>query len=149
MNILCLCIGNKDRSPIVAAFLRQMLANKGLDINQFTIDTAGVNTTAREGKPAPELAVKAASIFGLDIKEHRQRYIGDIDLGFYRLAIVADFTTQVELMKLGFSGEVINLNLEGRDNAWMSQDPRKVDDMVLAIMTAVARDVIQYKCRGQ
>ena len=147
MNILCLCIGNKDRSPIVAAFLRQMLANKGLDINQFTIDTAGVNITTREGKPAPELAVKAAKIFGLDISKHRQRYIGDIDLGFYKLAIVADFMTQVELMKLGFSGEVINLNLEGRNNAWMSQDPRKVDDMVLSIMTAVARDVIQYKCR--
>ena len=147
MNILCLCIGNKDRSPIVAAFLRQMLANKGLDINQFTIDTAGVNITAREGKPAPELAVKAAKVFGLDISGHRQRYIGDIDLGFYKLAIVADFTTQVELMKLGFSGEVINLNLEGRNNAWMSQDQRKVDEMVLSIMTAVARDVIQYKCR--
>ena len=147
MNILCLCIGNKDRSPIVAAFLKQMLANKGLGIDRFTIDTAGVNITAQEGKPAPELAVKAAKIFGLDISEHRQRYIGDIDLGFYKLAIVADFITQVELMKLGFSGEVINLNLEGRNNAWMSQDPRKVDDMVLSIMTAVARDVIQYKCR--
>ncbi len=150
MNIICLCIGNKDRSPIVAAFLRQMFANKGLDINQFIIDTAGVNITAQDGKPAPELAVKAARVFGLDISEHRQRYIGEIDdLAFYKLAIVADFTTQFELVKLGFLGEIINLNLEGRDNAWMSQDPRKVDDMVLSIMNAVARDVIQYKYREE
>jgi len=144
-NILCACIGNKDRSPIVAAFLAQMLKNQGCDMSTITIESAGVSQTAKAGAPAPELAVNSAKTFGLNTSNHRQRYAGNLDMAKYDLAIAADFTAQLGLVELGFKGEIICLNLEGKDNAWMSQNQRKVDDMVVSIMTAVAREVMQYK----
>ena len=143
MKILCACMGNKDRSPIVAAFLKQMLENQGRDMDEFIIDSAGVAESARAGRSAPDLAKAAAWVFGLDIGQHQQCHVDDHDLESYELVVVADKNVQAELVGK-VKCEIICLELEGAANAWMSNDPRKVDEMVLSIQYAVAKWVIQY-----
>ena len=146
MKILCACLGNGDRSPYMKAFLEQMLANQGR--NDVVIDSAGVLETAKSGGEAPALPVKLAPTYGLDLSSHRKKHVSDLELNSYDLIIVADKRVQEALViEYGVPAEIICLELEGANNAWMSQNSRKVEAMIAQIQYALTVEVIQYKFR--
>lgn len=146
-KILCACLGNSDRSPFMEAFLKQMLTQQGKQ--NITVNSCGVLDSAKSGGGAPELSVKAAPTYGLDLSSHSRTHVGSLtyDLNEYDLAIVAEKAVQIELVNRGYTGEVICLELEGAANAWGSKNPRKIDEMIVAVYTTLMREVLQYKFR--
>ena len=68
-NILIVCTGNICRSPMAQGFLRQLLAERGL--NGISITSAG--TSAWADGEATEEAVEALRERGIDISDHRAR----------------------------------------------------------------------------
>ncbi|MSR71331.1 MAG: hypothetical protein EXS50_01480 [Candidatus Taylorbacteria bacterium] len=83
-NILCVCIGNSDRSPVMAAVLAMFLKNAGHDVN---CESAGVSESAAKGGPAPSFAVFASKRIGLDISGHSRRRTTSLDLKSYDLIV--------------------------------------------------------------
>jgi protein-tyrosine phosphatase len=76
-KVLCVCLGNISRSPMMQAVLQQHL---GAD---FLIESAGV---ARElsGRPANTNSVACMKERGIDLAGHVSRWIGDVDLEQFR-----------------------------------------------------------------
>jgi len=73
MNILFVCTGNTCRSPMAAALLREMLAERSIkDIN---VASAGI--AAMPGDKASPNAVKAVSELGVDLDGHRSKQIDE------------------------------------------------------------------------
>lgn len=90
-KVLCVCVGNTDRSPVMAAVLEMYLRNAGYQ--DVTVESAGTHkeVTSKQG-PAGKYAIPAAKRLGLDISGHRTRYVGAVDLSQYHLVIAADNT---------------------------------------------------------
>ena len=65
------CTGNICRSPIAEGFLRQLLAERGID--DVTVESAGVS--GLQGYPADAEAVRAAGEQGVDISRHKARKV--------------------------------------------------------------------------
>lgn len=68
-----ICSGNRFRSPLVAAALRE--ATKGLPVG---VGSAG--TLDLGGLPPLDGATRAAAELGLDLAAHRSRFLGSVDL---------------------------------------------------------------------
>ncbi|MEE9275852.1 MAG: low molecular weight protein arginine phosphatase [bacterium] len=66
MNILFVCTGNLNRSPMAAALLHKFLSRAGRD--DLSIRSAG--THAFEGSPAPANAIEVANQAGIDLSPH-------------------------------------------------------------------------------
>jgi protein-tyrosine phosphatase len=86
-QIFVICSGNRFRSPLVAAYLRE--ATRELPVR---VESAG--TLDLGGLPPLEGAVVAAEEIGLDLTGHTSRFIGAVDLsggdlvlGFERMHI--------------------------------------------------------------
>src|ERR1043165_5756507 len=77
MKILCVCTGNTCRSPMLATLLRGLVAQRGIEGVQ--VESAG--TGAGDGEPATPQAVSTMAGFGLDLRGHRSRHVGGVDLG--------------------------------------------------------------------
>lgn len=87
LHVVVLCTGNRFRSPLVAAYLRE--ATKGLAVD---VDSAG--TLDLRALPALEGAVNAARELDLDLRDHKSRFVGkvaledvDLVLGFERMHV--------------------------------------------------------------
>ena len=70
-KILFVCTGNTCRSPMAAALMNKLLADKG--IADVVAESAGLAADA--GAPASENAVIAASEAGVDLSHHRTRHV--------------------------------------------------------------------------
>jgi len=78
-EVLFVCAGNTDRSPLAAAFLRRRLSDRlqcpegVLEAHGFVVRSAGLE--AVEGKPASPSALRIAKDWpgGLDVESHRTR----------------------------------------------------------------------------
>lgn len=68
--VLVACLANRGRSPIAAAFLRELLAQR--TAQDVTVDSAGLCAyeLGRAGLPAHPQAVAIAARFGLDLTDH-------------------------------------------------------------------------------
>jgi protein-tyrosine phosphatase len=73
-EIFVICSGNRFRSPLVAAYLRN--ETRGLPVR---IESAG--TLDLGSMPALDGAVVAAREHGLDLGEHSSRFVGRVSLG--------------------------------------------------------------------
>jgi protein-tyrosine-phosphatase len=145
-KILCVCLGNSDRSPFMAKILGQLLENQ--DRNDIVVESAGVSDSAKSGTGAPPLSIAAAPTYGIDLSYHRKRHVSQVDLHSFDLIIAAEKEVQGMLVgDYGVKAEIICLELAGASNPWMSQNPRKIDGMIAAIYSALVTEVIQYKFR--
>lgn len=72
-RISFVCTGNRCRSATAAAILRRL--TEGLPV---TVDSCG--TLDLEGKSSPRETVTAAARLGIDLGEHRSRFLGNGDL---------------------------------------------------------------------
>ena len=76
-RVLCVCLGNISRSPMMQAVLQHHLGDG------FLVESAGVSR-ALAGRPANHRSVACMQERGVDLGGHVSRWIGDLDLGHYR-----------------------------------------------------------------
>jgi protein-tyrosine phosphatase len=76
-KVLCVCVGNISRSPMMQAVLQQHLGTG------FLVESAGL-TKELAGRSANYRSVACMKERGVDLSGHVSRWIGDLDLGQYR-----------------------------------------------------------------
>lgn len=77
-KVLCVCVGNISRSPMMQAVLQKHLGDA------FVVESAGL-TKELAGRPANYRSVACMQDRGLDLSGHQSRYIEDLnDLDQYR-----------------------------------------------------------------
>lgn len=76
-RVLCVCVGNISRSPMMQAVLQQQLGPA------FLVESAGL-TKELAGRPANYRSVACTKERGVDLTGHVSRWIGDLDLDQYR-----------------------------------------------------------------
>jgi protein-tyrosine phosphatase len=76
-KVLCVCLGNISRSPMMQAVLQQHLGGA------YLVESAGVSKDLA-GHPANSRSVTCMKERGVDLSGHVSRWIGDLDLDQYR-----------------------------------------------------------------
>jgi protein-tyrosine phosphatase len=76
-KVLCVCVGNISRSPMMRAVLQQHLGAA------FSVESAGLRKELA-GRPANYRSVACMKERGVDLSGHISRWIGDLDLDQYR-----------------------------------------------------------------
>jgi protein-tyrosine phosphatase len=76
-TILCVCVGNISRSPMMQAVLQQHLGDA------FRVESAGL-TKELAGRPANHRSVACMNERGVDLSGHVSRWVGDLDLDQYQ-----------------------------------------------------------------
>jgi protein-tyrosine phosphatase len=76
-KVLCVCLGNISRSPMMQAVLQQHLGAA------FLVESAGVSR-GLAGRPANDRSVACMKERGVDLSGHVSRWIGDLNLDQYR-----------------------------------------------------------------
>ena len=76
-KVLCVCVGNISRSPMMQAVLQQHLGAA------FLVESAGLSKELA-GRPANYRSVTCMKERGVDLSGHISRWIGDLDLDQYR-----------------------------------------------------------------
>jgi|EndMetStandDraft_5_1072996.scaffolds.fasta_scaffold352593_2 protein-tyrosine phosphatase len=76
-KVLCVCVGNISRSPMMQVVLQQHLGTA------FLVESAGL-TKELAGRPANYRSVACMKERGVNLSGHVSRWIGDLDLGQYR-----------------------------------------------------------------
>ena len=76
-KVLCVCLANISRSPMMQAVRQQHLGQA------FLVESAGVRE-GLAGRPANHRSVACLQERGVDLTTHRSRWIGDLDLDQYR-----------------------------------------------------------------
>lgn len=75
-KVLCVCVGNISRSPMMQAVLQQHLGAA------FLVESAGLSKELA-GRPANYRSVACMKERGVDLSGHISRWIGDLDLDQY------------------------------------------------------------------
>ena len=76
-KVLCICVGNISRSPMMQAVLQEHLGDA------YRVESAGVSRELA-GRPANHRSVTCMEERGVDLSGHASRWIGDLDLSQYR-----------------------------------------------------------------
>ena len=90
-KILCVCLGNQSRSPMMAAVLQNLVRE------QFEVESAGVREAAA-GMPANPLSVECMSDRGIDLSGHVSRWVGHLELDSYS-AIICVGESEAEILR--------------------------------------------------
>lgn len=94
--MLCVCLGNICRSPLVEAVARTRLAEAGLDVVVASCGTGGWHA----GEGADPRMVAAARAAGHDLSRHRARQLRERDFADYDLLLAMDRDNLRGLRKL-------------------------------------------------
>lgn len=89
-KVLCVCVGNISRSPMMRAVLQQHLGDA------FLVESAGL-TKELAGRPANHRSVTCMKERGVDLSGHLSRWIGNLDLDDFHwiVCVGADEADQV------------------------------------------------------
>lgn len=137
-RVLCVCVGNSDRSPMMAAVLGMFLKNAGRVV---VCESAGTGPTAAKGTTTP-FAIRAAQRIGLDISQHVRRRTTDLDLKAYDLIVCANDQIAGEIIEAGAPMKnVYNVQVP---NPWPVQFEADYHGTVEAIMAAMYRVIVRY-----
>jgi protein-tyrosine phosphatase len=104
-KVLCVCVGNISRSPMMQAVLQQHLGAA------FLVESAGL-TKELAGHPANYRSVACMKERGVDLTGHTSRWIGDLDLSQYRwiVCVGADEADKVRSLLGAGAASVIVAN---------------------------------------
>jgi protein-tyrosine-phosphatase len=75
-KVLCVCVANSSRSPMMQAVLQQHLGEA------YQVESAGLRKEGL-GSSANERSILCLKERGIDLTGHRRRYIADLDLSQY------------------------------------------------------------------
>lgn len=143
-KVLCVCKGNGDRSPLMAAVLKMYLKNAGLA--DVVCESAGVLEAATKGGgPAPEFAVVAAKRIGIDLSGHRKHQLDPRTIGDYDLFVCVDEEVAARVLEAG--AKMQNIYNAQIGNPWPCQFQEDYDQTAERIMAAMYRVVIRYFSR--
>ena len=76
-RVLCVCLGNRSRSPMMQAVLQQHLGPA------FQVESAGVGPEAAVFAPANSRSIACMKERGVDLTSHTSRWVADLDLSQY------------------------------------------------------------------
>lgn len=96
-KVLCVCVGNISRSPMMQALLQQHLGAA------FLVESAGVSKELA-GRPANHRSVACLKERGIDLSGHVSRWIGNLDLSGYRW-IVCVGPNEAETVRSAFRAD--------------------------------------------
>jgi protein-tyrosine-phosphatase len=104
-KILVLCYGNIMRSPFATDLLREKLKEKGLET---TVEGAGFHNKA--GRPAPKRCITTASLWNIDLSEHRSKKFTQ-SMILQREQLIVYFDLKHELLLKSYYSNYSALNL--------------------------------------
>ena len=84
VRTLVVCKGNTCRSPMFEVLFREALTESGYDPN--LVESAGVLREAA-GKPANDKSIVCMDRLGFNLRGHRSRWAGDLDLSQFGLVV--------------------------------------------------------------
>ncbi len=141
-KVLCVCKGNSDRSPMMAAVLQMYLNNAILPGGEVHCESAGMLEIADKGGGASSFMVKAAKRIGIDLSSHKRRWVNSLEINDYDLFVCVDDEVAAHVIELGTDiKKVCNAKI---DNPWPSQFQRDFDDTAEKITGAMFRIVTRY-----
>ncbi len=76
-KVLCVCVGNISRSPMMQAILQRQIGDA------FLVESAGL-TKDLAGRSANHRSVACMTERGVDLSNHVSRWIGDLDIDQYQ-----------------------------------------------------------------
>ena len=100
-SILFVCLANRYRSPLAAAFFNQCL-EQTTNLPDWCVGSAG--TWTKPGLPPDGRALQDARDWGLDIKAHRSRQVNAVLLSQSNLVLVME-AGQKEALQVEFPKE--------------------------------------------
>ncbi len=139
-QVLCVCLGNSDRSPMMAAVLDMYLGNALKD--DMICESAGILEIANKGGGASPLMVNAAKRIGLNLSSHKRRWVDSLEISDYDLFVCVDDNVAAHILELGI--DIEKICNAGISNCWPSQFQRDLDDTAEKIMGAMFRVVTRH-----
>ncbi|HCU70490.1 MAG TPA: hypothetical protein DIC35_01900 [Candidatus Moranbacteria bacterium] len=141
-KVLCVCHGNSDRSPLMAAVLLMYL--RQAMIPGVLVESAGILEHAKNGGGASEGSTVTARRLGLDLSTHQKRWVNEIpDLDRFDLIIGSDIeATGYMFGKLKVPKEKL-FRLDIPD-PWPSTYRPDHDQTAEAIMAGMCRVMFRY-----
>jgi len=131
-RVLCVCLGNGDRSPAMAGVLNLFLKETHPDV---VCESAGVLDSLTEGDPAAPLAVEAARRIGIDLSGHRRHHISSLNLANYDLLVCVDDQVAAQLIQAGSLPEKLyNANVPNPWPVQFQEDYDRTFEHILATM---------------
>ncbi|HEY2886086.1 MAG TPA: low molecular weight phosphatase family protein [Rhizomicrobium sp.] len=96
-KVLCVCVGNRSRSPMMQALLQQHLGKS------FVVESAGVWRKA-VGASANSRSIMVMQERGIDLTPHVGRWVGDVPLTDYSHIVCVDEQAAADVRALLPSG---------------------------------------------
>jgi len=85
MKVLCVCLGNTCRSPMMERMLRHQL-NDIVGYSDVSVESAGLRESAA-GQPMADFSQRELRERGINADDHTSRFIGTLDLSEYQLIL--------------------------------------------------------------
>lgn len=138
-KVLCVCVGNISRSPMMQAVLQKHLGAA------FLVESAGLDKSLA-GRPANHRSVTCMRERGVDLSGHISRWIGDLDLDQYRW-IVCVGHDEAEKVRSALGGASANV-MVANDRHGGIPDPYELGMAgyrdCLALLDQVMPHVVQH-----
>jgi protein-tyrosine phosphatase len=99
-KVLCVCAVNAARSVMMGVLLQRELGNG------YAVESAGTEQSAI-GHPADNLAIACMKERGLDISNHRGRWIGDIDLNPFSYIVCVNWKVKQAVAEFPNAAEIL------------------------------------------
>jgi protein-tyrosine-phosphatase len=109
-RVLCVCLGNTCRSPMMQALLQKELGDG------FQVESAGIRKEAA-GQPANENSLVCMHERGIDLNGHRSRWIGNLDPSDYAYIVCVGEKEAEEVAEMpGFDPKETTLLIANGEN---------------------------------
>lgn len=142
-SVLCVCKGNSDRSPMMAATLQMYLDRAAITSRSGVhCESAGILAVAGQAGGASSFMVKAAKRIGIDLSSHSKRCISSLDLSQYELFVCVD--EDVATYVLGTGVDIKKICNAQVSNPWPSQFQQDYDQTAGRIMERMFQVVTRY-----
>lgn len=130
-NILFICTGNTCRSPMAEAIFNDICKKKNIDMYA---QSAGVATV--DGLPAAKNAVEIMAQRGIDLSQHKARFLPNVKLANYDLFVTMNYDQATIIESLGVPPERIRV---------LQKAPTDKYDIGIGIADPFGGDLTAYK----
>lgn len=98
-RVLTVCRGNACRSPMMKSQLKKFYQNKPMNVK---VKSAGIDPEIVEGDdPTDKSVIALGKLFRINIRKHKRRYAGNLDLDIYSVIYTVGAKEKQKLIELG------------------------------------------------
>ena len=130
-NVLFVCTGNTCRSPMAEAIFNDICEKNGLPHHARSAGVATVN-----GIPAAKNAIETMANLGIDLSQHKARFLPDVKLSDYDLFVTMNYDQATLVESLGVPRELIRV---------LEKAPTDKYDIEIGIADPFGGDMLAYK----